>query len=121
MCYLAGVSRASCYRHWEEAAPEEAEMEVRTAIQQIVLIHRRRYGYRRVRAELQRRGMRINHKRVLRIMRSDNLLAVRFRKYIPTTDSQHDYEVSLNLAARMTVNDINQLWVADLTYIRLRT
>jgi putative transposase len=62
----------------------------------------------------------VNHKRVLRIMRSDNLLAVRRRKYILTTDSRHDYQVAVNLAARMTVTGINQLWVADITYIRLR-
>ncbi len=63
----------------------------------------------------------INHKRVLRIMREDNLLAIRYRKYILTTDSQHDCQVYLNLAARMTLTGVNQLWVADITYIRLRT
>jgi transposase InsO family protein len=62
----------------------------------------------------------INHKRVSRIMREDNLLAIRYRKYILTT-SQHDCQVYLNLAARMTVTAVNQLWVADITYIRLRT
>jgi transposase InsO family protein len=62
----------------------------------------------------------INHKRVWRIMRADNLLAIRYRKYILTTNSQHDYQVYLNLAARMTVTAVNQLWVADITYIRLR-
>jgi transposase InsO family protein len=121
MCHLAGVSRASYYRHWEEAAPDEAAMAVRAAIQEVVLAHRRRYGYRRVSVDLRRRGMAVNHKRVLRIMREDNLLAIRYRKYILTTNSQHDFQVHLNLAARMTVTAINQLWVADITYIRLRT
>jgi putative transposase len=120
MCHLAGVSRASYYRHWEAVVPDEVEMAVHTAIQEVVVAHHRRYGYRRVTADLHRRGMLINHKRVLRIMREDNLLAIRYRKYILTTDSRHDCEVYVNLAARMTVTGVDQLWVADITYIRLR-
>lgn len=96
MCQLAGVSRASYYRHWEVVAPDEAEMAVRAAIQEVALAHRRRYGYRRIAVDLRRRGVIVNHKRVLRIMREDNLLAIRYRKYILTTNSQHDCQVYLN-------------------------
>jgi putative transposase len=113
MCHLTVVSRASYYRHWEEVAPDEAEMAARVSFQEVVLRHRRRYGYRRVTEDLHRQGMVINHKRVSRIMREDNLLAIRYRKYILTTNSQHDSQVYLNLAARMTVTAVNQLWVAD--------
>ena len=96
------------------------EMEVRSTIQQIVVEHRRRYGYRRVTAELRRRGMFVNHKRVARLMREDNLLAVQPRAFVVTTDSKHELEVYLNLAKRMKLTGINQLWVADITYIRLQ-
>jgi len=76
MCQLVPVSRAGFYRSLQEQRPVEEEMTVRSAIQQIAVEHRRRYGYRRISAELRRRGMVVNHKRVARIMREDNLLAV---------------------------------------------
>ena len=120
MCQLAQVSRAGFYRYLQEKTPVEEDMELRAAIQQIVLEHRRRYGYRRVSAELRRRGMLANHKRVARIMREDNLLAVQPKQFEVTTDSNHELEVYLNLAYRMKLTGIDQLWVADITYIRLR-
>jgi putative transposase len=119
MCQLAAVSRRSFYRSLKERQPREEEMEVRSAIQQIALEHRRRYGYRRITAELHRRGMQINHKRVARIMREDNLLGIQPKRFVVTTNSNHKLEVYLNLARRMKLTAINQLWVADITYIRL--
>ena len=102
MCQLAQVSRAGFYRHLQDRAPAQEDMEVRSTIQAIAVEHRRRYGYRRITAELHRRGMLVNHKRVARIMREDNLLAVQPRTFRVTTDSAHDLEVFLNLARRMT-------------------
>ena len=120
MCQLAGVSRAGFYRSLQDRAPVEEDMEVRSVIQQIAVEHRRRYGYRRISAELRRRGMLVNHKRVLRMLREDNLLAVQPRAFVVTTDSDHEFEVYLNLASRMKLTGMNQLWIADITYIRLK-
>ena len=118
-CDLARVSRAGFYRHYEEHEPRQADMGVRDLIQQIVL-ENRFYGYRRVTAELEHQGVVVNRKRVLRLMRADNLLAVRKRRFVFTTDSQHGYVVYANLAARLKLTGVNQLWVADITYVRLR-
>jgi transposase InsO family protein len=104
----------------KEQHPSEEEVQVRSVIQQIALEHRRRYGYRRITAELRRRGLPVNHKRVSRIMHEDDLLGLQPRRFKITTNSKHNFEVYLNLASRMKLTGINQLWVADITYIRLK-
>ena len=118
MCELAGVSRASFYRHWEEREPAAAETELRDAIQRLALGHRY-YGYRRIAVLLQREGLVAGAKKVRRLMREDNLLAIRRRKFVATTDSNHSLRVWPNLAQYLELSDINQLWVADFTYVRL--
>lgn len=120
MCHAAGVSRAGFYRDWKEREPQIEEMELRARIQQIVVMHRGRYGYRRVQRGLRDQGWIVNHKRVARIMAEDSLLAVRRRKFIVTTESRHALPVYRNLAAHLELTGIDQLWVADMTYIRLR-
>jgi transposase InsO family protein len=119
-CRLAGVSRAGFYRQWQAAEPAEEEQELRHQMQLIFVTHRGHYGNRRIAAQLRQQGMLVNKKRVARLMREDNLLAITQRKFeLATTDSDHGLPVYLNLAARMVVTGINQLWVADITYIRL--
>lgn len=119
MCELAGVSRASFYRDWEQRAPCEAEVALRDAVQRMALAHRD-HGYRRITPLLQRAGFVVGQEKVRRILRTDNLLAVRRRKFVVTTDSNHRFRVHPNLAESMELTAVNQLWVADITYIRLR-
>jgi len=118
MCELTGVSRASFYRHWEQREPAAADTELRDAIQRLALSHRY-YGYRRIAVLLQREGLVAGAKKVRRLMREDNLLAIRRRKFVATTDSNHCLRVWPNLAQYLELSDINQLWVADFTFIRL--
>jgi transposase InsO family protein len=119
MCRLAGVSRAGFYRHWQASAPRQEETGLRDAIQKLVLQHRH-YGYRRIAASLSRAGWLANHKRVLRLMREDNLLCLRRAAFVPrTTDSRHGWRVVPNLARGMELTGLDQLWVADITYVHL--
>jgi transposase InsO family protein len=119
MCELAQVSRAGFYRDWQERAPAEAEVEIRDKVQQAALAHRG-YGYRRIRRALQSAGVEVSDRVVRRILRSDNLLAIRKRKFKTLTESQHNFTIYANIAQYLVVSQINQLWVADLTYLRLR-
>jgi putative transposase len=118
MCQTAEVSRAGFYRYRNEPESEAGDIELRDQIQKIAL-EMPAYGRRRITAELKRRGWKVNHKRVHRIMREDNLLCLRHRKFVVTTDSNHSHPVYPNLAANLELTGIDQLWVADITYIRL--
>jgi putative transposase len=119
LCQIAGVSRAGYYRFRRRHESGQASMTLRNQIQEIAL-RWPAYGYRRVHAELVRQGWKINHKRVLRLMRSDNLLCVRRRKFLFTTDSRHSLPIYPNLVEELIITSIDQLWVADITYIRLQ-
>lgn len=120
MCQWAGVSRASYHRWSEESEPRAAEMMLREAMQRLCLAHRT-YGKRRIHALLVREGWVIGERRVGQWMREDNLLCVRKRRFVlATTSSDHAYGIYPNLAPFVQVSGINQLWVADLTYVRLR-
>ncbi len=119
MCRLAEVSRAGYYRHWQASAPKREATGLRDAIQRLALAHRH-YGYRRIAALLGREGWQANHKRVLRLMHEDNLLCLRKAAFVPaTTDSRHGWRVVPNLARGMALSGLDQLWVADITYIHL--
>jgi len=119
MCVLAGANRAGYYRQWGASAPRQEETAVRDAVQRVALTNRR-YGYRRIAAQLRRDGFVVNHKRVLRLMRQDNLLCLRKRPFVPvTTDSTHAWRIVPNLARGLAPTGLDQLWVADITYVRL--
>lgn len=118
-CELAALSRASFYRSYQEHEPRQADIELRDRLQRLAL-ENPSYGYRRLSHALRRQGYVENAKRVLRLMRLDNLLCVRKKRFVLTTDSNHFLPVYPNLAARLVVEGLNQLWVADITYIRLR-
>jgi transposase InsO family protein len=119
MCESARVSRASYYRSWRKQEPKQEEVALRDAIQRLAL-RDRHCGYRRIGEWLRREGWVVNHKRVLRLMREDNLLSIRRRRFVVTTDSAHRWRVYPNLARRMVLSAINQLWVSDITYVRLQ-
>jgi len=120
MVQLSQMSRAGFYRRQSAAPPgPDPEMNLRDAIQRIALEFSS-YGRPRVTAELKRRGWEVNHKRVHRILREDNLLCLRRRKFVLTTDSGHGLRVYPNLARQMVLSDVDQLWRADITYVRLQ-
>ena len=112
LCKLAGVSRAGYYRGWRASVPAQEETALRDEVQRLSLAHRF-YGYRGVTVLLRRVGWAVNHKRVQRLRRTDNLLCVTGRTFRPaTTDSHHRFDVYPNLARRMKPLAINQLWLS---------
>jgi len=119
LCARARVSRAGFYRYRPAARKPDSDMALRDALQRVALEFPS-YGWRRMTAELQRRGWAVNHKRVYRLMREDNLLCLRKRKFVVTTDSDHGLPVYPNRARALVLTGLDQLWVADLTYIRLQ-
>ena len=119
LCAMTGLNRAGFYRWRWPRQGIPVEMELRDEMQKIAL-ESPSYGYRRVTAELRRRNFEVNHKHVLRLMRQDNLLCVRRRSFIKTTDSRHSLPAYPNLARDLQATAVNQLWVADIAYIRVR-
>lgn len=123
MCALAGVSRASYYRHWLASKPRQEETALRDEIQRLSMMRTRngyRGGYRLITVQLQHAGWSVNHKRVARIRKEDNLLCIPKQAFRPaTTDGRHTWRVWPNLARHTVPMAVNQLWVADITYIRM--
>jgi len=119
MCELGKVSRATFYRFDSTRQRLDRDVDLRDEIQRIALEYPS-YGRPRITAELNSRGWKVGHRRVRRILKEDNLLCLRRRKFrVITTDSDHRLRVYPNLAAEMNVTQIDQLWIADITYIRL--
>ena len=120
MVQLSQMSRAGFYR--QQSAPPagpDPDMDLRDGIQRIAL-EMPSYGRRRITEELRRRGWEVNPKRVRRLMGEDNLLCIRQRKFVVTTDSGHGLRVYPNLARDLVLTDVDQLWRADITYVRLQ-
>ena len=119
LCALSGVSRAGYYRHLAPKASKRDDADLRDLIQRIALDNRH-YGYRRIAHELRRQGLVVNAKRVLRLTREDNLLALRRRPFVPqTTMSRHGFDIAPNLTRGLKPTGLDQIWVADITYVRL--
>jgi len=119
MCEAAGISRAGYYRFLDPEKPAPADMDLRHEMHQVAL-EWTTYGSRRMVAELKARGWEVNRKRIQRLMREDNLLCMIKRKFVvATTDSRHHLRVYPNRAAEMILTRVDQLWIADITYIRL--
>jgi putative transposase len=119
LCKLACLPRASYYRHLEAKAPRRLDMMLRDAIQRVALANRF-YGHRRVAIELGKQGIVASRKKVLALMRDDNLLVLRSKPFVPrTTNSDHAFPIAPNLIRDLVPTGLDQIWVADITYVRL--
>jgi transposase InsO family protein len=118
LCRLLGVSRATVHRHARRRVQADRDAPLRERVEGVVLEFAG-YGYRRVTRHLAREGTRANHKRVLRVMREGGLLCRRKRHRPVTTDSRHDLQRYPNLIDKLEPARVNQVWQADLTYVRL--
>ena len=117
-----GLARSTYYYRSQQKSMEakKEEADLRDRIEQIV-VEFARYGYRRVTYQLRREGWKVNHKRVARIMREQSLQCQIKRRWVKTTDSDHGYRIYANLLKGLEVSRRNQVWVADITYIRILT
>ncbi len=120
LCSLMGVSRSWYYERPSATEKDKKDVALRDAIERIVLEFSG-YGYRRVTAALRREGWNVNHKRVLRIMREESLLCQLKRRFKPTTDSAHAFARHSNLIQDVQMDDLDEVWIADITYVRLPT
>ena len=119
LCALSGVSRAGYYRHFGPHPPKREDADLRDLIQRIALDNRH-YGYRRITFALRRQGLIVNAKRVRRLTREDNLLSQRAKPFVPsTTMSRHGFAIVPNLTRGLIPSGLDQIWVADITYVRL--
>lgn len=117
-----GLARSTYYYRSRQKSMEgkKEEADLRDRIEQIV-VEFARYGYRRVTYQLRREGWEVNHKRVARVMREQSLQCQIKRRWVKTTDSDHGYRIYPNLLKGLDVRQRNQVWVADITYIRILT
>jgi putative transposase len=120
LCAIAGLSRASYYRWLEPKLSATDDADLRDLIQRLAL-KRRFEGYRRITRRLRdEEGLIVDAKRVLRLMREDNLLSLRRKPFVAaSTDSRHPFPIAPNLARGLQPTGLDQLWVADITYVRL--
>ncbi len=120
LCELMGVSRSWYYERPSAGEEVHKDVALRDAIERIVLEFPG-YGYRRVTAALGREGWSVNHKRVLRVMRKESLLCQIKRRFKATTNSAHAFAGYPNLIKDAEIDGLDQVWLSDITYVRLPT